>query len=83
MTIDKSLKVKAALVRARSVLTRAERIEKLKSLEKWTDGSSPLGLVKVRVHKLNMKKKKKKEEGEEGAAGAAAPATAAAGAKKK
>ncbi|MBR5709483.1 MAG: small basic protein [Thermoguttaceae bacterium] len=59
MTIDKSLKVKAALVRARSVLTRAERIEKLKSDEKWKDGDSPMGLVKVRVHKLSMKKKKK------------------------
>ena len=57
MTIDKSLKVRAALVRARSVLTRAERIEKLKSDEKGTEGDSPLGLVKVRVHKLSMKKK--------------------------
>ena len=59
MTIDKSLKVKAALVRARSVLTRAERIEKLKSDEKWKDGDSPMGLVTGRVHKLSMKKKKK------------------------
>ena len=59
MTIDKSLKVRAALVRARSVLTRAERIEKLKSDEKWTEGDSPMGLVKVRVHKLRKKKKKK------------------------
>ena len=59
MTIDKSLKVKAALIRARSVLTRAERIEKLKTAERWTDSSSPLGLAKVRVHKLSLKKKKK------------------------
>ena len=59
MTINKTLKVKAALVRARSVLTRGERIEKLMSDEKWTEGKSPMGLVKVRVHKLSMKKKKK------------------------
>ena len=59
MTINKTLKVKAAWVRARSVLTRGERIEKLMSDEKWTEGDSPMGLVKVRVHKLSMKKKKK------------------------
>ncbi len=52
--------------------------------KKWTagaDGRSPLGLPKVRVIKLSMKKKKKtKEEGAEGAA-AAAPAAGAAGGK--
>lgn len=79
MTIDKSLKVKAALVRARSVLTRAERIEKLKSQEKWSDESSPMGLVKVRVHKLNMKKKKKADAAE----GDAKTDAKAASAKKK
>ncbi len=42
----------------------------------WQPGDSPLGLPKVRVFKLSMKKKKKKkEEGEEGAA--AAPAAGA------
>lgn len=70
MTMDKSLKVARGLVRARSVLTRAERLERLKSSEKWKDGDCPLGLPKVRVYKMSMKKKKKKaEEGaEEGAA---------------
>ena len=68
MTIDKSLKVRAALIRTRSVLTRAERIEKLQSSDRWTDGDSPVGLSKVRVYKLQMKKKKK-EATDDAAAG--------------
>lgn len=62
MTIDKTLKVRAGLTRSRSVLTRAERLEQLKSADRWSDGDSPMGLPKVRVFKLAMKKKKKKEE---------------------
>lgn len=72
MTMDKSLKVRMGLARARSVLNRAERIERLKAADRWKDGDSPLGLAKVRVFKLAMKKKKKKKEEEEGAEGAAA-----------
>jgi small basic protein (TIGR04137 family) len=76
MTMDKSLKVRLGLVRSRSVLTRAERIERLKASDRWKEGDDPMGLPKVRVYKISMKKKKKKkeEEGEEGAAAAAAPA---------
>jgi small basic protein (TIGR04137 family) len=76
MTMDKSLKVNRAMVRNRSVLTRAERIDRLKASERWKEGDPPLGLAKVRVYKLAMKKKKKKkeEEGAEQAATAAAPA---------
>jgi small basic protein (TIGR04137 family) len=77
MTIDKSLRVKRGASRNRSVLTRVERIARLGEADKWTDGDSPLGLPKVRVRKLTMKKKKKKKEGEEGAADAAAPAAGA------
>ena len=66
MTIDKSLKIRAGLARARSVLTRAERIERLKAADRWQEGDNPLGLDKVRVFKLAMKKKKKKKEEEEG-----------------
>lgn len=73
MTMDKSLKVRMGLARARSVLNRAERIERLKTADRWQEGDSPYGLAKVRVFKLAMKKKKKKKE-EEGAEGAAAPA---------
>ena len=66
MSIDKSLKVKVGTSGNRSVLTRAERLEKLKETDRWSDGDSPLGLPKVRVYKLQMKKKKKKKEDEEG-----------------
>ncbi len=73
MTVDKSLKVRAGLVRNRSVLTRAERIERLKAADRWQEGDSPLGLEKVRVYKLTVrkKKKKKKEDEDEGAEGEA------------
>jgi small basic protein (TIGR04137 family) len=88
MTMDKSLRVRRGLLRSRSVLTRAERLAQLKEADRWREGDSPLGLPKVRVFKLAMKKKKKKkeEEGAEGAAGAgaaAAPAAKKAEAKKK
>lgn len=80
MTMDKSLKVRLGLARARSVLTRDERIRRLKAADRWQEGESPFGLPKVRVYKLGVKKKKKKkkeeEEGAEGAEGAAAPAPA-------
>jgi small basic protein (TIGR04137 family) len=79
MSMDKSLRVRAGMSRARSVLTRGERIQKLTDAERWKEGDSPFGLPKVRVYKLEMKKKKKKaKEDEEGAEGAAAAGTAAA-----
>jgi len=60
MAIDKSLKVKAGATANRSVLTRVERIERLRETERWDAGEdSPFGLPKVRVRKLQMKKKKK------------------------
>jgi small basic protein (TIGR04137 family) len=80
MTIDKSLKVRRGATSSRSVLTRAERLDRLKETERWKEGDSPLGLPKVRVRKLAMKKKKKKaKEGEEGAEGTAAAAAPAKG----
>ena len=80
MTIDKSLRVKAGAISNRNVLTRAERIAKLKETERWREGDSVLGLAKVRVLKLALKKKKKAAKAEEGAEGAegAAPAAGAA-----
>jgi small basic protein (TIGR04137 family) len=82
MTMDKSLRVRRGLIRSRSVLRRAERIARLKEADIWTPESSALGLPKVRVYKLSVKKKKKKKE-EEGAEGeAAAPAAGAAPAAK-
>lgn len=77
MTIDKSLRVKAGAIQNRNVLTRAERVARLQETERWKDGQSVLGLPKVRVVKLALKKKKK-AKAEEGAEGAAAPAAGAA-----
>jgi small basic protein (TIGR04137 family) len=65
MTIDKSLRVRAGLVRNRSVLTRAERLAKLKDADRWSEGDPPVGLPKVRVQKLSLKKKKKVKKEEE------------------
>ena len=81
MTMDKSLRMRAGLARARSVLSRDERIASLKAADKWSDSRSPLGLPKVRVMKLAMKKKKKAKEEEGDAAAPAAGAKAAGGAK--
>jgi small basic protein (TIGR04137 family) len=79
MTIDKSLKVRRGATGNRSVLSRAERLERLKETERWQEGQSPLGLPKVRVKKLSMKKKKKEKKEEDAAApAAAAPAKGAA-----
>ena len=61
MTIDRSLRVRRGLTSNRSVLTRGERLAKLKESDRWQEGDSPLGLPKVRVRKLQIKKKKKKK----------------------
>ena len=65
MTSDKSLKVKTGRMRTRNVLTRAERLEKLKESDRWSEGDSVLGMPKVRVQKLALKKKKKAKVEEE------------------
>ncbi len=80
MSIDKSLKRKGGMTRARCVLTRTERITKMMEDGKWTDASAPYGLPKTRVQKIVLKKKAKKEAGE-GDAAAAPGAAPAAGAK--
>jgi len=85
MPIDKSLKVKAGAIQNRNVLSRAERIEKLKEADRFNDASSVLGLPKVRVLKISMKKKKKvkAEEGDAKGAKGAKGAAPAKGAPKK
>jgi len=87
MSIDKSLKIRRASVRNRSVLKRTERIARLKEADRWHEGDSPFGLPKVRVYKISMKKKKKskKEEAtqEAGAGEAAAGAATSAPAQPK
>ena len=82
MSIDKSLRRKNSLVRARNVLTRGERIKVLQDEERWTEGRSPYNLPKVRVLKIVVKKAKKAKEEEGAAAEGAAAAAPAAEAKK-
>ena len=65
MSIDKSLRRRNQLARARNVLTRGERIRVLQDEERWQEGRSPFGLPKVRVVKIVLKKAKK-EKAEEG-----------------
>jgi small basic protein (TIGR04137 family) len=79
MSIDRSLKLKNALVRHRNVLTRAERIQVLQDEERWTEDQSVLGLPKV-AHRKSTAGKKAKAEGAEGAAPGAPGAPAAGGA---
>ena len=67
MSIDRSLKIKGALSRHRNVLSRAERIEKLKDEERWSEGDSLLGLPKV-AHRKSHAGRKDKEDIEKEAA---------------
>ncbi len=59
MSRDRSLKSSSALVRHRNVLTRHERIEKLKDDDQWKDDSGPFGLPKVAHRKVSVGKKSK------------------------
>ena len=84
MSLDRSLKSANALIRHRNVLTRDERIVRLKEAEKWQEGRSVYGLPKVANRKQALAKGPAKEEAAEGAtpaAGPAAPAAATAPAK--
>ncbi|MGI5832190.1 MAG: small basic protein [Thermoguttaceae bacterium] len=65
MTIDKSLRVKKGVSRSRNVLTRVERIEKMKEMDKWNEGDSPFNLPKTRVYRVVLKKKKKAAKADE------------------
>ncbi len=76
MSIDRSLKIKGALSRHRNVLTRAERIEKLKDEERWSEGESLLGLPKVAHRKSHAGRKEapaKEAVAEEAVAGVETP----------
>jgi len=67
MSIDRSLKIRGALKRHRNVLTRAERIEKLKDEDKWSEEDSLLGLAKVAHRKSHAGRKEKAAEEKEAA----------------
>jgi small basic protein (TIGR04137 family) len=63
MSLDPSLKTGGSLAGHRNVLTRAERIAKLKANGEFKDDSNALGLRKVGNRKVlaGGKAKKKKE----------------------
>ncbi len=65
MTMDRSLKVQAGAIKSRNVLTRAERIARLKELDKFDEEKSVVGMPKVRVLKVSLKKKKKVKKAED------------------
>ena len=84
MSLHKSLVARARLKRQRNVLSRWERIVRMKEEDRWADGRSVFSLPKVKVVHFKRHKKAKKEAGAEGveavgapAGGAAAPAPAA------
>ncbi|MBI4717057.1 MAG: small basic protein [Planctomycetes bacterium] len=80
MSMDKSLKSRSVLERHRNVLTRAERIARLKDAGSWTDDTArPYGLPKVAHRKVAVGKKGKAEKKADAAAGTTAePAAEAA-----
>jgi len=82
MSIHKSLRLSDTLVRRRSVLKRAERVDKMIAEGRLAPDASVFGLPKLRVIVKVAKKKKKEAAPVEGAEGApvegAAPAAAAA-----
>ena len=84
MSLDRSLKSANALVRHRNVLTRAERLDKLKEQEKWNEDKQGIfGLPKVAHRKMAVVKAVKEDAATTtagaapAAAGKAAPAAAA------
>ncbi len=44
MTMDRSLKVQAGAIKSRNVLTRAERVVRLKELDRWQEGMDVVGM---------------------------------------
>jgi small basic protein (TIGR04137 family) len=76
MSIDRSLKVKGALKRHRNVLSRGEKIERLKLEDRWEEEDGVTGLPKVAHRKSSSGKKAAKAE-KKAEADAAAAAEAA------
>jgi len=55
VSLHKSLKQKNLLARQRNVLTRAERVERLKEDERWEEGQdSVFGLLKVKPRVVSI-----------------------------
>jgi small basic protein (TIGR04137 family) len=64
MTMDRSLKVQAGAIKVRNVMTRAERVSRLKELGRFDEEANVVGMPKVRVVKVSLKKKKKVKQEE-------------------
>jgi len=75
MSIHKSLKVKGKHARSRNVLSREERLTRLKAQERWSEGKSVFRLPKVRLETVAPRKRAKEEKAAKApeAAPAAAP----------
>jgi len=65
-----SLRSKEKGKQHRSVLKRYERVKGLKDKEKWKDGDSVFGLLKLKMLKFKLKKEKAAPAAGEGAEGA-------------
>jgi len=63
--MDRSLKVQAGAIKTRNVLTRAERIARLKELDRFDENAEIIGMPKTRVQKISLKKKKKVKKADE------------------
>ena len=76
MSLDRSLKSANSLQRHRNVLSRAERMERLKVEDRWSEDQSVFGLPKVANRKAAVgtkaKAKAATEQAEPGASGEAA-----------
>jgi len=78
MSMDKTLKLSSRMQRHRSVLSRSERIARLREEGRWQDGRSIFGLPKVRVMRAKRRGKAAPKPEEAQAEAAAAPAAPAA-----
>jgi len=65
MSQHSSLKFGKKAKQHRSVLTRAEKIKKLKEEDKWQEGNSVFGLPKVKMLRFKIKKEKAAPAAEE------------------
>lgn len=85
MSIHSSLRSAGAGNKHRSVLKRYERLKSLQDKHLWDDSKSVLGLPKVKMQKLKVRKEKAAApaEGAAAAPGAAAPTKTEAKADKK
>jgi len=66
MTMDRSLKVQAGAIKTRNVLTRAERIARLKEIDRFDPDANIIGMAKTRVPKVTLKRKKKVKKEDDG-----------------